>query len=115
MIEPDTLVLVLLRDMRAEMAGMRGTMATKADIAELRSEMRSELTSLRADVASDIHRLDAKIEGVRKDLSDQINGLRRAVVEYHSTVIGHGALITELDDRMRRVERRLDLPPLDPR
>jgi hypothetical protein len=107
--EPDNLVLALLRDMRSEMADMRAQMATKADIAELRSEMHSELHSLRADVASDIHLLDARIEGVRKDLSDQIGGLRRAVMEYHSSTIGHGVLFSELEDRLRRVEQHLNL------
>jgi hypothetical protein len=65
------------------------TMATKDDIADLRSNLNSGL----ANVAADIHELDAKIErkteAARKDLSDQIVGLRRAVVEYHSAVIGH--------------------------
>ena len=93
MSEPDNLVLALLREMRSEIADIRTTMATKADLTELRSEM----TSLRADVASDIHRLDAKIETVRRDLSDQISGLRRAVIEYHSSTIGHGVLIGELE------------------
>ena len=106
--EPENLVLALLRDMRSEMGDMRETMATKGDIAELRSEMHS----LRADVASDIHRLDAKIEGVRRDLSDQIGGLRRAVMEYHSSAVGHGVLITELEERIRRVEQHLNLPPI---
>jgi signal transduction histidine kinase len=82
-------------------------MATKDDVAELRSE----LHSLRADVASDIATLDAKIDRTSKDLSEQIVGLRRSVVEYHSTVIGHGVLISELEGRLRRVEQRLDIKP----
>ena len=100
--EPDNLVLQLLRDMRAEMA-------TKADIADLRSEIHS----LRADVASDLIEVRREITGVRKDLGEQIVGLRRAVVEYHTSVIGHGILISELEARLRRVEQHLDLPPLD--
>ncbi|BDV34546.1 hypothetical protein [Methylocystis iwaonis] len=94
--EPENLVLQLLREMRGEMA-----------------DMRSEMHSLRADVASDLHMLDAKIGAVRKDLSDQIVGLRRAVVDYHSSVVGHGVIISELEARLRRVELHLDLPPLD--
>jgi hypothetical protein len=43
--------------------------------------MRSEIHSLRADVASDMLTLE-------KRLSDQISGLRRAVMEYHSSAIG---------------------------
>jgi chromosome segregation ATPase len=96
--QPENVVLQILRDMRAEMA-------TKDDIADLRSEMHS----LRADVASDIHTLDNKIDVTRKELSEQIVGLRRAVVEYHSAVIGHGNIIADLEARVRRVEQRLGL------
>ena len=98
---PENLVLAMLREMRAETAN---------GFADLRSEMQS----LRADVASDLHTLDAKIEATaaatRKDLSEQIVGLRRAVVEYHSAVIGHGVLISELEARLRRLEQHLNLP-----
>lgn len=99
MTEPDNLVVQLLREMRSdmsemrsEMADMRSVMATKSDIADVRSEVRS----LRADVASDMVALE-------KRLSDQIVGLRRAVMEYHSSAIGHGLLISEFEDRLRRV------------
>ncbi|MEQ1952746.1 hypothetical protein [Mesorhizobium sp. CN2-181] len=112
--EPDSLILRLLRDMRAEMA-------TRIDISDLRSEMaslgadlRSEVHSLRADVASDIATLQAEDKKTRKELGEQIVGLRRAVMEYHSSVIGHGVLISELEARMRRVEQHLDLPAMDP-
>ncbi len=96
--EQDNLVLHLLREMRANMA-------TKEDIADLRAEVHS----LRADVASDVHTLDEKISITRKELSDQIVGLRCAVVEYHSAVIGHGVIISELEARLRRVEQQLNL------
>lgn len=103
--EPESLILQLLRDMRAEIGdmrsevgGIRSEMATKGDIADLSSEM----TSLRADVASDMIDL-------RKGLSEQIVGLRRAVVEYHTSVIGHGIIISDLEARLRRVEQRLDM------
>jgi chromosome segregation ATPase len=118
--EPESLILRLLRDMRAEIGDMRAEMATKSDIADVRSEMatlgadlRSEMRSLRADVASDIATLQAEDKKTRKELGDQIVGLRRAVMEYHSSVIGHGILISELEARMRRVEQHLDLPAID--
>jgi hypothetical protein len=101
MTEPDNLVLVLLREMRADMA-------TKSDIEQLDRKIEdvgSEVNSLRADVASDMLSLE-------KRLSDQIVGLRRAVMEYHSSTIGHGVLITEMDDRLRRVEKHLNLPDI---
>jgi|SRR5947209_14105207 len=100
--EPESLVLRLLREMRAE---------TKADFAALRSELKSEfatkadMDSLRADVASDLLVM-------RKELSEQIVGLRRAVVDYHTSVIGHGVLISDLEARVRRVEQHLNLPPM---
>ena len=87
MTEPDNLILQLLRnmradtaDMRAEIGDMRAEMARKDDIADLRAEIHS----LRADVASDL-------VTVEKRLSDQIVGLRRTVVEYHSSAIGHSS------------------------
>jgi hypothetical protein len=100
-LEPDSLILKLLREMRAEITGVRQEMATKGEIAELRSD----LNSLRADVAADFNAL-------RKEVGEQIVGLRRAVMEYHTSVIGHGILISELEARVRRVEQHLNLPAL---
>ena len=74
-------------------------MATKTDV----SDLRSDLQSLRADVASDLLTIE-------KRMSEQIVGLRRAVMEYHSSAIGHGILISELEERLRRVEQHLNLP-----
>ncbi len=71
--------------------------------------------SLRADVASDFIETRREIAGVRKELGEQVVGLRRAVIEYHTSVIGHGILISELEARLRRVEQHLDLLPSDAR
>ena len=68
-------------------------MATKAD-----------LNSLRADFASDLLNM-------QKETREQIVGVRRALIEYHSSVVGHGMLISELQDRVRRLEQHLNLPP----
>ena len=95
--EPDNLVLQILRDMRAEMSDMRAEMATKNDLADLRSELKSDI----ADVAADLI-------ATRRDLSEQIVGLRRAVIDYHTAVIGHGMLIGDLDERVSRLERQRD-------
>jgi|SRR5580658_7241566 hypothetical protein len=94
--EPENLVLRALRDLRA-------------DLAETRAELKSDINSLAAAVASDILTVNARIDATRKELGDQIVGLRRAVVEYHSVVIGHGVLISELEARLRRVEQHLNL------
>lgn len=103
--EPDNLVLEILREIRRDIARLDGK------IDDVGAELRSEMHSLRADVASDLmtleSRLDLKAEATRKDLSDKIVGLRRAVVEYHSSAIGHGVLFTELEERVRRLEERM--------
>jgi phage shock protein A len=101
--EPESLILELLRQMRAELGDVR------SDISQLHADSatKSDLSMLRADVAADIL-------SNRKELSEQIVGLRRAVVEYHTSVIGHGILISELEARVRRVEQHLNLPSLNP-
>ena len=106
--EPESLILRILREMRADIGDLREKSVTKADFATLEAklaEVRSNVNSVRADVASDLLT-------TRKELSEQIVGLRRAVVDYHSSVIGHGMLISDLDARLRRVEQHLNLPPM---
>jgi hypothetical protein len=87
----------------------------RADVAETKAELKSEIRSLAAAVTSDILTVSARIDATRKELSDQIVGLRRAVVEYHSAVIDHGVLISELEARLRGVEQHLNLAAGDAR
>jgi hypothetical protein len=96
------LTLALLRKIDAKVDGIREEMATKSDVADVRSELRSEIHSLRADVASDIMNLEKQIKEQEKRLSDQISGLRRSVMEYHSSAIGQ---------RLRRLEEHVGLTP----
>jgi hypothetical protein len=95
--QPENLVLQQLRAIRAE-------------IAESYAQLRSEINSLRADVASDLLAMQAKNDAehraTREQVSEHVAGLRRAVVEYHSAVIGHGVLISDLDARVRRLEQK---------
>jgi chromosome segregation ATPase len=108
--EPASLILELLRQMRAELATKADLESVRDEVAGLRSEVaevKSDMHALRADVAADL--LTS-----RKELSEQIVGLRRAVIEYHTSVIGHGVLISELEARVRRVEQHLNLPSLHP-
>ena len=95
--EPESLILRLLRDMRAEIGDIRLEMATKSDIAEVKSDM----AELRAELKSDMHSLRADVAAdfitTRKEYTEQIVGLRRAVIEYHTSVIGHGIIISELE------------------
>ena len=105
MSEPENLTLKLLR-------GIREDMATKKDIAEVKKDLsgvkgglddlRSDLNSLRADVASDMILMENR-------LSERISQVNSSVIQYHSTTVGHGVLIGELDERLRRVEQHLKL------
>jgi hypothetical protein len=113
MSEPENLVLMLLREMRAEMA-------TKNDLAGLKTELKNDIAVLGngiADVRSDVKSLAADVASdfmtVEKRLSDRINHLNRAVMEHHSSAVGHGVLFSEIDERLRRVEQHLKLPPND--
>ena len=94
--EPDNLVLQLLREMRMEIANLRG-----------------DMNSLRADVAADFISFEARQAKEHKHTREQIEGLRREVGQYHASIAGHGALISEHDDRLRRLERHLGLPALE--
>ncbi len=86
------------------MTKMQSDMATKSDLANTAADLRSEIHSLRADFASGMLSME-------KRLSDRIGYLNRAVMEYHSSAIGHGILFTELEERVRRIEKHLNLAP----
>lgn len=87
----ENLVLHLLRQLDRKVDDLRTDLTS--EIADVRSEVRT----LRADVASDLMT-------VEKRLGDQIVGLRGTVMEYHSSVIGHRVLFTELEERFRASE-----------
>lgn len=42
-------------------------------------------------------------------LKREAASLRQAITDYHGSVLGHGVLLTELEERLARVERHLDL------
>lgn len=66
-------------------------------------DLSAEVTGLREVVAAHDRKLD--------DLAAGLASLRDAVTHYHSSVLGHGFLISELDERVRRIERHLKLEP----
>ena len=110
MSEPESLILQILREMRAELGDVRSNIGQlRSDIGQIRSDFatKSDMHTLRADVAADFL-------STRKELGEQIVGLRRTMIEYHTSVIGHGVLISELEARVRRVEQHLNLPSLNP-
>ena len=66
-------------------------------------DLSAEVAGLREVVAAHDRKLD--------DLAAGLASLRDAVTHYHSSVLGHGLLISELDERVRRIERHLKLEP----
>jgi predicted RNase H-like nuclease (RuvC/YqgF family) len=85
---------------RDEMAGM------KRDVGELKrdvGDLKRDVGELKRDVG------DLKVKVA--DLDGQVASLRSEVRDYHGTVMGHGILYTELEERVRRIETHLDLPP----
>jgi ABC-type transporter Mla subunit MlaD len=82
-----------LDDLSAQVSGLRGTVGgVNGVVAGL------------SDIAAG-H--DRKLD----DLATGLASLRDAVTHYHSSVLGHGLLISELDERVRRIERHLKLEP----
>jgi hypothetical protein len=73
-------------DLEALRADLRAELASKSELGALRLELKS----LRADVASDLMT-------TRKELGDQIVGLRRAVVDFtlRSSVTGFSSAISK--------------------
>jgi hypothetical protein len=90
MAEPENIVFVLLREIRSEMATKEDLAPVKSELKNDVAEVRSEVKSLRADVDSDLMTLEKRI-------SDRITYLNLAVMEYHSSAVGHGTLISEFE------------------
>ena len=49
--------------------------------------------------------LDRRVERKFADQGAEIARLRADVAAYHASVVGHGILISELDERVRRLEQ----------
>ena len=75
-----------MQQLRAEMQQIRSEMQ------QVRSESKAEIGALRAETRADFATL------------------RQTITQYHSAVVGHGILISDLEDRVRRIETHLDLP-----
>jgi hypothetical protein len=110
MVEAESLILQLLQQMRADIAGLKtDIVGTKDDIADVKSD----ITGLGRTITSDLMVIRSQNAEEDRQTRDQIVGLRRAVIEYHTSVLGHGTVISELEARVRRLEQNAGLPPLD--
>ena len=68
------------------------------------------LQQLRAEVKSEIGTLRNEFASFRNETRAEFTTLRQTITQYHSSVIGHGILISNLEERVRRIENHLDLP-----
>jgi DNA repair ATPase RecN len=57
------------------------------------------------ELAAVVNRHDLRLQ----DLTTDVAGLRETLTHYHATVLGHGILYSELEERVRRIERHLRL------
>lgn len=67
----------------------------------------SAIFQLLGSIAADIR--DIKSTLIRHDR--QFTELRETIGTYHSSVVGQGVLISELDERLSKAERRIDSLP----
>lgn len=73
--------------------------------------LEARLSRLEARVGT----LEITVAGLVQDMAElkaDAQATRREIATYHGAVVGHGIQITELEERLRRIERHLDLPPL---
>ena len=124
------LVLELLTDLQAGQRDFRQEMhAFRDDMYIFRNEMytfrdemhafRDEMHAFRDQTNARMDALEAlarqlarRVDGVTIDLAAlkrEAASLRQAITDYHGSVLGHGVLLTELEERLARVERHLDL------
>lgn len=59
------------------------------------------------ELAAVVNRNDLRLQ----DLTTDVASLRETLTHYHATVLGHGVLYSELEERVRRIERHLRLEP----
>jgi hypothetical protein len=68
-------------------------------------------------VAADVRQMKGDLVGIKTELAtkaskEDLADLRSALTSYHSAVLGHGILISELEERLRRIERHVGLAPV---
>lgn len=102
--------------LRAEVAGLRENIAeqrteTRSEIQALRTEMRSEIQALRAVMRSEIQELRTEIAGQSAETSSEIQALRsenREDIQALRAVIDEVKLdVVQIKARVENIERRL--------
>lgn len=81
-----------------------------AAIYQLLTEVAQRVGAIEGRLGNHDRRFEA-IDRKLGDVSADLAGLRETVTNYHASVLGHGILISELNERVRRIERHLNLEP----
>lgn len=99
--ETERLAIELIRglrvdvaELRSELGGMKGEMF--GELGSLRTGLRAEFKLLRANIATDLSNYD-------KQISEQIDSLRRFVLECHAEVVGQASTYRNEDGRPQRL------------
>ena len=92
---------------------LAGQETIRRDLSQLKDETQREFAAVRMDIAlvkQDLALVKRDLASVKQDVAS----VRQEVALYHSSVMGHGIALTELQARLQRVEEHLNLPPLTP-
>jgi chromosome segregation ATPase len=105
------------RDMRDEMRERFDRLEARMDRLEKRMDelqARQEALEARQDAVEALLRQQTRrLDSLTVDVANMrhdLDALRAAVRDYHGAVIGHGIHITDLNERVRRIEDHLGLP-----
>ena len=96
----------LLVDVAKTVSQMNVTLERQGAILDRHGAMLEQLGTLITRHDERLRHLETSMV-TRADMAD----LRQTVSAYHSSVVGQGMLVSELEGRVRRIEQHLDLPP----
>ena len=101
--------------LRADMTG--GQAALRADMMEGHAALRAAMTegqaALRAEMTAGDAALRASIDGLRSDMREDQTALRAELVEIRSDISNIRVSISDMGERVARIETTLDLPGPD--
>lgn len=78
----------------------QAVIALSRDLQGFRNETKRDVSDLKRDVFD----LKRDVTDVRQEMTE----LRATLTHYHSSVVGHGILISELEARVRHIEAKLE-------
>jgi hypothetical protein len=89
-----------------------GQILALSDVLVSQRAFQQQVADQFAAVRRDIADMRQQIAVLTQNTDRQFAEMRQEVAAYHATVVGHGILISELDERLKLVEDRLGPEPL---